>query len=346
MTGIRDQADEASPSVRRILSIDGGGIRGVEPAAFLAALEADLEEPIGSYFDLIAGTSTGGILAIGLAMGLRASELLNLYETRGPVIFREEVETNRLGRWFRGVGRMGRQYLGPKHESDILRTELETVLGDRLFGEARTRLVIPAWDADHRSVYIYKTAHHPRLKNDYRKPALDAAMATAAAPTYFARHRTIDEIGLLDGGVWANNPIGVAAIEATTLLGWRGQDLRILSLGCGEDIYLFKDEAGFRHLGISGTTRLLMDGQSRGAMGTAMLITGDPHERRAIHRYATPVPADFFSLDDTTKIGRLKGMGMSAARKAQPVLEPVFFAASAAPFEPLHRSALTKDFAA
>lgn len=343
---IQVQAGEAAPGIRRILSIDGGGIRGVEPAAFLAALEADLDEPIGSYFDLIAGTSTGGILAIGLAMGLRASDLLDLYENRGPVIFNEEVETNRLGRWIRGVGRKGRQYFGPKHEANILRTELEAVLGDRLLGEARTRLVIPAWDADHRSVYIYKTAHHSRLKNDHRKPALDAAMATAAAPTYFSRHRTVDEVGLLDGGVWANNPIGVAAVEATTLLGWRGEDLRILSLGCGEEIYLFKDEVGFRHLGISGTTRLLMDGQSRGAMGTAMLITGDPHERKAIYRYATPMPADFFSLDDTTKIGRLKGMGISAARQAQPVLEPVFFAAPAASFEPLHRTASMKDRAA
>lgn len=332
--------------IRRILSIDGGGIRGVEPAAFLAALEADLDEPIGSYFDLIAGTSTGGILAIGLGLGLRASELLDLYETRGPVIFREGAATRRVGRWLRGIGRKGRQYFGPKHEASILRTELEAVLGNRLLGDARTRLVIPAWDADHRSVYIYKTAHHPRLKNDHRKPALDAAMATAAAPTYFARHRTVDEVGLLDGGVWANNPIGVSAVEATTLLDWRGQDLRILSLGCGEEIYLFKDGAGFRHLGVSGTTRLLMDGQSRGAMGAAMLITGHPHERKAIHRYATPVPADFFSLDDTTKISRLKGMGTSAARKAQPVLEPVFFAAPAPPFEPIYRSLSEKDRAA
>ena len=101
-------------------------------------------------------------------------------------------------------------------------------------------------------VYIYKTAHHPRLKTDYRKPALDAAMATAAAPTFFERHRTIDTVGLLDGGVWANNPIGVAAVEATTLLGWRGQDLRILSLGCGEEIYLFDDAAGFKDLRCRG----------------------------------------------------------------------------------------------
>ena len=73
--------------MKRILSIDGGGIKGTQPAAFLAQLEEDLDQPIGRYFDLIAGTSTGGILAIGLAMGISAKSLLTLYETRGPTIF-------------------------------------------------------------------------------------------------------------------------------------------------------------------------------------------------------------------------------------------------------------------
>src|SRR5437660_1257046 len=79
------EADSRLP--RRILSIDGGGILGTFPAAVLAEIEQHLDYPIGSYFDLIAGTSTGGIIAIGLAMGLKASELLHLYETKGPAIF-------------------------------------------------------------------------------------------------------------------------------------------------------------------------------------------------------------------------------------------------------------------
>lgn len=73
--------------MKRILTIDGGGIRGTFPAAFLANLEQDLEQPIGRYFDLIAGTSTGGIIAIGLALGLRAADILRLYEEEGPAIF-------------------------------------------------------------------------------------------------------------------------------------------------------------------------------------------------------------------------------------------------------------------
>ena len=89
-----------------------------------------------------------------------------------------------------------------------------------------------------------------------------------------------------------------------------------------------------------------MDGQSRGAMGIAKLITGHPHEGETIHRFATPVPADFFKLDDTTKIDRLKGLGVSAARHAQPILEPVFFQSPAAPFEPCHAITAAKDHAA
>src|SRR5215471_12717776 len=83
----------------RILSLDGGGIRGVFPAAFLARLEEHLEHPIGSYFDLIAGTSTGGIIAIGLGLGMSAAEILRLYEEQGPAIFDQQY--GEIGNWFR-----------------------------------------------------------------------------------------------------------------------------------------------------------------------------------------------------------------------------------------------------
>jgi patatin-like phospholipase/acyl hydrolase len=74
--------------MRRILTIDGGGIKGVFPAAFLATLENELGAPIGDYFDLIAGTSTGGIIAMGLGLGLTARELHGLYRDAGRRIFK------------------------------------------------------------------------------------------------------------------------------------------------------------------------------------------------------------------------------------------------------------------
>ena len=92
-------------TTRRLLCIDGGGILGTFPAAFLAELEQHLDHPIGSYFDLIAGTSTGGIIGIALALGHPASEILGLYENRGPGIFGQDrgVLGNLLGRKLRGM---------------------------------------------------------------------------------------------------------------------------------------------------------------------------------------------------------------------------------------------------
>ena len=211
MTQVAVPSDK--PPIRRILSIDGGGIMGTQPASS-PSLEEDLDRPIGEYFDLIAGTSTGGILAIGLAMGLPARDLLDLYVRRGPHIFGQSGGA--LASFAGDAWRRLKHIVTPKHDADLLRSELSTVLGSRRIGDARTRLVIPAWDADHRGVYIFKTAHHPRLKTDYKRLAVDAAMATAAAPTYYKRHRTAEDVGLLDGGVWANNPIALAVVEAVT----------------------------------------------------------------------------------------------------------------------------------
>ncbi|MBK9584871.1 MAG: patatin-like phospholipase family protein [Alphaproteobacteria bacterium] len=320
---------------RRILCIDGGGILGTFPAAFLAGLEQHLQgRPIGSYFDLIAGTSTGGIIAIGLAMGLRASDLLDLYEKRGPEIFGQ-------GRgpvidFFRDKLRLGRQLVMNKHDSGPLRSALEDTLGVRRIGDATTRLLIPAWNPVARSVYIYKTAHHARLRNDYKALAVDAAMATAAAPTYFRQHVTQHAVGLTDGGTWANNPTALAVVEAITMLGWPGDSLHVLSLGCLEETYTIRKWAGFGTLGLKAI-KLFMDGQSHGAMGIAKLLTGHEHERTAIHRINHTVPYSAYKMDDTRVIQDLKGLGYSFARDRHPVLDPVFFRQPAEVFVPVYR---------
>lgn len=317
--------------VRRILSIDGGGIMGTFPAAFLATYEEELGRPIGQYFDLIAGTSTGGILAIGLALGIPAQTLLRLYEERGAEIFGQQAG--------RGLGRQlaqtVRHLFAPKHNADVLRSVLMDVLHERRLGEAQTRLLVPAWEADRQRVYIFKTAHHLRLKSDYRRLAVDAAMATAAAPSYFKRHRTEDGVGLVDGGVWANNPVALAVVEAIALLGWNPKTLQVLSLGCVNEIYALAEAPGVGGL-VADLARLFMDGQSHGALGMAKLLTGHEYERTALHRVCPNVPKNLFRLDDTTKISRLKGLGSSSAREHRPCIEPVFFSAPAEPFRPVY----------
>jgi uncharacterized protein len=229
MNGANEDTLPSDGKIFRILSLDGGGIRGVFPAALLARLEQHLEHPIGKYFDLIAGTSTGGIIAVGLGLGLPARDILKLYVEQGPAIFGQQhgAVENWVRRGVRGMAHL----LVTKHSSEPLRRALEGVLGRRMLGESLTRLLIPAWHPVLERVYIYKTAHHPRLETDYKQPAIDAAMATAAAPTFLKPHRTESAVELVDGGVWANNPIGVAAIEAIGMLGWPGDKLKILSIG-------------------------------------------------------------------------------------------------------------------
>lgn len=318
---------------RRILSIDGGGILGTFPSAFLAGLEQDLDRPVGSYFDLIVGTSTGGILALALGMGMRASEILDLYEKRGSEIFSGGrgaladflVRNFRRARWcFRN-----------KYDLDRLRKVLRGVFGEKLIGEAKTRLVVPAWNPVAKSVYIYKTAHHPRLKTDYGSSVVDAALATAAAPSYFQHHVTRHGVGLIDGGIWANNPVAVAVVEAVAVLGWPGESLHVLSLGCLDEAYDIPKHAGVGGLGLKAL-KLFMDGQSYGAMGMAKLLTGDEHERNAIYRINNTVPADVYRMDDTRVIQEMKGLGHSRARDRKPVLENVFFDQPAEDFKPYY----------
>lgn len=317
----------------KILSIDGGGIRGVFPAAFLAKLEDHLDEPVGSYFDLIAGTSTGGIIALGLGLGLPARDILKLYEEKGPVIFDQQhgVIGNFVRQRLRGVLHL----FGSKYSSQPLQDALAGILGERRLGESRTRLVIPAWHAMLERVYIYKTAHHPRLETDFRVRALDAAMATAAAPTFLKPHMTDGAIELADGGVWANNPIGVATIEAVGMLNWPADSLKVLSLGTINDVKAAPRWKGKLPMA-SSIARLFIAGQSHSALGTAKIVTGDGHDHRAIWRVDQTAPPGRYTMDGAGRLAEMKDRGFTEAREQLPELRRHFFDRVAEPFVPFH----------
>ena len=327
-------SEEQQAESRRILCIDGGGILGVFPAAFLACIEQNLDCSLSSYFDLISGTSTGGIIAIGLAMGISASDLVKLYEEHGSEIFgcNDGSVKGRVKCLIRATRRMYRS----KYDATNLRIALNGTLGDKRIGDAKTRLVIPAWNSVTKSPNVYKTAHHPRLKNDYKSLAVDVALATAAAPTYFPQHITSNSVSLVDGGIWANNPIAIAVTEAITLLNWPRNSLHVLSVGCLDEIYTVPKNVGVRH--IKKILKLFIDGQSYGAMGIAKLLTGHEHERTAIHRVNPAVPYNTYRMDDSRVIKTLKGLGYTLARERQPILEPVFFLEPAEVFNPIYRN--------
>lgn len=306
-------------SYKRILSIDGGGIKGVFPAAFLADIEDTLEHPIYRYFDLIAGTSTGGIIALALALGLKASEILDFYKTYGSKIFAGNrfVLTIKQALW--------RKY-GHQH----LRRALEETFGDKLIGDARTRLVIPSMNIDTGEVHIFKTKHHPKFERDYKVQAVEAALATASAPTYFPLFKTASEFPLVDGGLWANNPVGMAVVEAIGVLGWPKENLRVLSIGCTEspfDVGLLRK----RNIGWYWATKTIdafMAGQSSGSLGTAYSLVG--HE--SVIRINQIVTKGRFALDSAKQVSELSALGRNRARNESAKIKPIFFETPAEQF--------------
>jgi patatin-like phospholipase/acyl hydrolase len=300
--------------VRRILCIDGGGIKGVVPASFLAAVEDSLGESVSQYFDLVVGTSTGGIIAIGLGLGLSARQILEFYEVHGPAIFRGDRRLLAL-RWL----------LRAKYDSTPLRTALHDVFADRLFGESSKRLVIPSFNVGTGEVHVWKTAHHPRFERDHKCQAIEVALSTAAAPTYFPTYLSKSGIPLIDGGVWANNPVAIATVEAIGILQWPAADVQILSLGC-TTAPLDIDWGRSHSLGCLGwTTKLasvFMAAQSASAIGMVQHLLPD---RNQLTRISPIVGKGQFALDGVKSIRELRGVGEFEARTQIPRLRNLFF---------------------
>ena len=183
----------------RILSIDGGGIKGIFPAAILTCLEDTCldGQPIGDYFDLIAGTSTGGIIALGLGAGLAARSLLDLYVDEGHRVFPPK-QRQKGRRLFRRLSRN-------RYDRTALDELLHQTLGTRTLRESKYRLLIPATEAKHGDPAVYKTPHHPGYFLDGDKPMAEVAAATSAAPTYL-KPVVQDGYTLLDGASGPTTP--------------------------------------------------------------------------------------------------------------------------------------------
>ncbi|MFC7962811.1 patatin-like phospholipase family protein [Rhodococcoides kroppenstedtii] len=171
---------ELPPDRFQVLALDGGGAKALFTAHVLARLEQDLDIRIVDSFDLIAGTSAGGIVALALGAGLTPSEIVGHYEELVGAVF----PSARRRLW-----RRPRQLTAPIYRADVLRTSLTAVLGNRSLGDSIKRLVIPAWDVQRGAVHIFKTPHHARLARDWRISMVDIAMATSAAPLYFPAAR-------------------------------------------------------------------------------------------------------------------------------------------------------------
>src|SRR5919202_1020172 len=189
----------------RVLAIDGGGIRGLIPALVLAELERRARRRIFELFDLIAGTSTGGILACALCAPdpLAASELVRLYDEEGPKIFHRSI--------FQRI-RSAEGLIDEKYDDAALDRALERFLGHKRLAETKPDLIVPTYDTALPGPYFFKTSKARETPESDDFPLSVVAHSTSAAPTYFEPVE-VDERALVDGGVFAANPAMCALAE-------------------------------------------------------------------------------------------------------------------------------------
>lgn len=230
----------------KILSLDGGGIKGLYSAHFLRLCEGHLAngKPLASYFDMIAGTSTGGIIALGLGLGRTTDEIVSFYEQDGRRIF-PPYPSSKLGKCRRFV----RGLFRPVLDHDELEAALRRRFENDTLGEAEPRIVIPAFLMPKTEIAVFKTDHHRDFQKDHSAPAWRVARATSAAPTYLKGHEH-EESGriFIDGGVWANNPIMVAVIDALSCYQLSPDQIQIVSVGTGNPPFALSHQSVFAGL--------------------------------------------------------------------------------------------------
>lgn len=195
-----------------ILALDGGGLRGVFTAAVLAEAENAYGSGFIEAFDLLVGTSTGGIIALGLAAGHSCREMLEFYRSVGPQIFAHPRRIRRV--------------LRPKYN----RAVLDRVLMDE-FGSCPRLFVFTAHELVSGTTRVWKDDHSPGLRWGGDQLVWKVAAATSAAPTYFAPIQLGDADSHVDGGIWGNNPAMVGITEAVHYAGREISDVRLLSIG-------------------------------------------------------------------------------------------------------------------
>jgi patatin-like phospholipase/acyl hydrolase len=308
----------------QILSLDGGGLKGIFTASFLTATEEITGKRLADYFDLIVGTSTGGIIALALGLNCRPVEILGFYKDRGRDIFPAQD-------WSRRVIVNLKWIFRHKYPAQPLQKALQDYFGEQRLCDSQKPLIIPSYDSVRGDVYLYKTPHDDRLKTDYREFVRDVALATASAPTYFPATITDAGVRLVDGGVWANNPSMVALAEALGYMGRQQQDVAILSIGTTRPACTSMKQhiTGGLWTWRSKALEFMMVGQSRAAENQCFHILAKDRFLRV-----NPVVGGPYSLDKMSS--ELEGIGRTEARNLVNEVDKLFLQHHAAPYRPLY----------
>jgi len=232
------------PRPFRILSLAGGGFLGLYTATVLEALEARAGVPLARRFDLIAGTSIGGVLALALAYEVPMARLVRLFVEQGPAVFSGRALPH--GAVSRLID-LTRSVVGPKYSGDALRAALASELGERRLDDAEHPILVPAIDVERCRTKVFKTPHAAASRGDGALRAVDVAMAACAAPTYFPSVR-LDGRLYADGGLFAVAPDQVALHEAEHFIGIDAARVEMLAVGTATTHYRpaegVRDDAG------------------------------------------------------------------------------------------------------
>lgn len=206
-----------------VLSIDGGGILGLYSADILSQIEKEFfnGEPLSSHFNLITGTSTGGIIALALATGCNAEEIKNFYKEYAKKIFPAK-------------GHRKLSLLSNKYSNKQLRLGLNEFFGNKRIKDCKTHVCIPSINISTCTPLVFKTNNNGSQNRDEEYKIVDIALATSAAPTYLPIHSFSPYQGLVDGGLWQNNPSLIGLIEALSCFVGENKEfdnISILSIG-------------------------------------------------------------------------------------------------------------------
>jgi len=309
---------------KRVLAIDGGGIRGIIPAMVVAHIESKMRKPASELFDLMVGTSTGGILALGLARPgagrpaqFLAKHVVKLYEDHGAVIFEHS-----LWRKLRTAGGILEEAYSHKN----LESVLEYYFSDAVLKGCAVPTMVTSYDIQNRKTVFLKSWH----ANHAEILCRDAARATSAAPTYFEPKpldTTVNSHILIDGGIFMNSPSVSAFAEARKL--FPGEPIKVLSLGTGEltrAIPYHQAKTWGSALWVISLLDCMFDGVSKAADYQMRLFLGENYQRLQI-------PLNYASddMDDASR-GNIRNLKQTAREliAGQPNFIEKFFGEGAA----------------
>lgn len=230
----------------QILSLSGGGFLGLYTICIIEKIEEQLGFPIARCFDLLAGTSIGGIIALGLAAERPARQIREAFEKNGTRIFSDRPVPQGSIRKKLDTGRF---LLKPKYSAAALKDTIDSIVGENTkIGDLLRPTIIPTVNVTKGEPQVFKTPHHSSFKRDLHLKATEVALATSAAPTYFPLAKINDEL-FVDGGVYANAPDLAALHEAEYFFGKATVDVEMLSIGTTTSQFSFSHVSG-RELGL------------------------------------------------------------------------------------------------